>query len=78
MNEQDNLTVTLGNLSTNLVGVYRGLGGGWEIREGKELVPPEVKEEMAKRTNWGALLAPASYKQLAPEERKSEIRLPEW
>ena len=36
--------------------VYRGLGGGWEIREGKELVPPEVREEMAKRTDWGGLL----------------------
>jgi outer membrane protein TolC len=78
LNEQDNLTVTLGNLSSNLVGVYRGLGGGWEIRQGKELVPPEVKEEMAKRTNWGALLAPASFEQLTSEERKSEIRLPEW
>ena len=78
LNEQDNLTVTLGNLSTDLVGVYRGLGGGWEIREGTELVPPDVKEEMAGRTNWGALLTPASYKKLAPEERKSPIRLPEW
>ncbi len=78
LNEQDNLTVTLGNLSSNLVGVYRGLGGGWEIREGQELVPPEVREEMSKRTNWGTLLAPASYKKLDPEERKSPIRLPEW
>ncbi len=78
LNEQDNLTVTLGNLSGNLVAVYRGLGGGWEIREGKELVPPEIKQEMANRTNWGALLSPASYTKLAPEERKSEIRLPEW
>jgi len=76
--EQDNLTVTLGTLSSNLVAVYRGLGGGWEIREGNELVPPEVKEEMAKRTNWGSLLAPASPEQLTPEERKSPIRLPEW
>jgi len=41
--------------------VYRALGGGWEIREGKELVPPDVKEAMSKRTNWGGLLAPAAY-----------------
>ena len=39
LNEQDSLAVTLGNISSNLVGVYRALGGGWEIREGKELVP---------------------------------------
>ena len=61
LNEQDNLAATLGNISSSLVGVYRALGGGWEIREGKDLVPPDITEEMAKRTNWGNLLAPASY-----------------
>lgn len=78
LNEQDNLTITLGNVSSNLVGVYRALGGGWEIREGKELVPAEVKEEMAKRTNWGKLLTPASYNQPPPEKPKSPIRSPDW
>src|SRR5271157_1166425 len=78
LNEQDNLTNTLGNLSSNLVAVYRGLGGGWEIQEGRELVPRQITEEMAKRTNWGTLLAPASYEKFAPEERKSSVRLPEW
>ena len=51
--EQDNLASTLGNISLSLVGVYRALGGGWQIREGNEPVPPEMKEVMAKRTNWG-------------------------
>jgi len=78
LNEQDNLTITLGNVSTDLVAVYRALGGGWEVREGKELVPFEVKEEMAKRTNWGRLLTPTSYNQPPSEERKSPIRLPDW
>jgi len=78
LNEQDNLTNTLGNLSSNLVAVYRGLGGGWEIRERRELVPRQITEEMANRTDWGTLLAPASYEKFAPEERKSSIRLPEW
>ena len=31
LNEQDNLASTLGNISSSLVGVYRALGGGWEI-----------------------------------------------
>ena len=61
LNEQDSLAVTLGDISANLVGVYRALGGGWEIREGKDLVPAAVRQEMANRTNWGDLLAPASY-----------------
>jgi NodT family efflux transporter outer membrane factor (OMF) lipoprotein len=78
LNEQDNLTITLGSLSSNLVGVYRGLGGGWEIREGKELVPPEVKEEMEKRTDWGKLLTPASYNPSPSEEPKSAVRFPDW
>jgi len=78
LNEQDNLTITLGTLSSNLVGVYRGLGGGWEIREGKDLVPAEVKKEMAKRTNCGNLLAPSSYNRSLPEEPKSSVRLPDW
>ncbi len=75
---QDNLAATLGNIATNLVGVYRSLGGGWEVREGKDLVPSEIKEEMAKRTNWGKLLAPASYNLPAAEGPKSDIRLPDW
>jgi len=78
LTEQDNLAATLGNISSNLVGVYRALGGGWEIREGKELVPPDIKETMAKRTNWGKLLAPATYNPPAAEEPKSFIRLPDW
>ncbi len=75
---QDNLATTLGNISSNLVGVYRALGGGWEIREGKDLIPSEIREEMAKRTNWGKLLAPVSYNPLPSEEPKSLIRLPDW
>jgi NodT family efflux transporter outer membrane factor (OMF) lipoprotein len=76
LNEQDNLATTLGNISSNLVGVYRALGGGWEIREGKELVPPGVREEMAKRTDWGGLLTPASNNPPLFDEPKS-FRLPD-
>jgi len=78
LNEQDNLAVALGNISSGLVGIYRSLGGGWEIREGKELLPPAIKEEMAKRTDWGELLAPASYNPPVLTEPKSSIRPPDW
>ena len=60
LSEQDSLATTLGDISRNLVGVYRALGGGWEIREGQDFVPAEIKETMARRTNWGRLLAPAA------------------
>ena len=42
LNQQDSLASTLGNIATSLVGVYRALGGGWEIREGEALVPPDI------------------------------------
>jgi len=78
LNEQDNLASTLGNISSSLVGVYRALGGGWEIREGRDLVPPEIKEAMARRTNWGGLLAPAAYNPPPSAEGEPGIRLPDW
>ena len=78
LNEQDSLATTLGNISSSLVGVYRALGGGWEIREGKALLSPEVTEQMGKRTNWGRLLAPAAYNPSPAGKPLSTIGLPDW
>ena len=78
LSQQDNLAITLGNISTSLVGVYRALGGGWEIREGEDIVPAEIKAEMRKRTNWGHLLAPATYNLPASRDPKSTPRFPDW
>jgi hypothetical protein len=61
-----------------LVGVYRAIGGGWEIREGRELVAPAITEEMKERTNWGGLLAPASYNPPIKANSSSAIRAPDW
>jgi NodT family efflux transporter outer membrane factor (OMF) lipoprotein len=78
LTEQDNLAVTLGNISGSLVGVYRALGGGWEVRVGKDLVPPEVSDEMAKRTDWGSLLAPSAYNPPIDREPEDSVRAPDW
>ena len=78
LNEQDNLASTLGNISRNLVGVYRALGGGWQIREGQDFVPEATKEAMAKRTNWGRLLTPVAHTPSPGEEPKASVRLPDW
>jgi hypothetical protein len=78
LSEQDTFVATLGNIASNLVAIYRALGGGWQIREGMELVPPEVKEVMAKRTNWGNLLNQATYMPPAPGEHPPPLRLPDW
>jgi outer membrane protein TolC len=78
LNQQDSLASTVGSISTSLVGIYRALGGGWEIREGEELVPAEIKAEMRQRTNWGDLLAPASYNLPPSREPRSAPRFPDW
>jgi outer membrane protein TolC len=78
LSQQDSLASTLGSISTSLVGVYRALGGGWEIREGEDIVPAEIKAEMQRRTNWGHLLAPATYNLPASRDPKSTPRLPDW
>jgi NodT family efflux transporter outer membrane factor (OMF) lipoprotein len=75
---QDSLASTLGDISGNLVAVYKAMGGGWQIREGQDFVPESTKETMAKRTNWGNLITPAAFVPPKPEDRKQDIRQPEW
>jgi NodT family efflux transporter outer membrane factor (OMF) lipoprotein len=74
---QDVLVSTTGSVATNLISVYRALGGGWEIRVGKDFVPAEIKEEMGKRTGWGKLLAPEQMEQ-APEKVEKIAPWPDW
>jgi NodT family efflux transporter outer membrane factor (OMF) lipoprotein len=74
---QDSFATALGAISGNLIGVYRALGGGWEIRVGDDIISPEIKEVMERRTNWGKLLAPAAYMPPA-SELEATIRAPDW
>ena len=74
---QDNFATALGSISSNLVGVYRALGGGWQIRLGQEMVPPDIREAMAKRTNWGDLLTQTVYP-VEDTEPASAIGFPDW
>ena len=53
---QDLLTQSRGDIATNLVDMYRALGGGWQFRKDKEIVPSETREEMIQRTDWGTLM----------------------
>jgi NodT family efflux transporter outer membrane factor (OMF) lipoprotein len=41
---------------TNLISVYKGLGGGWQAPNVEGFVSDETKTQMADRTNWGRLL----------------------
>ncbi len=53
--QEDIFARTKGNTATNLVEVYKSLGGGWEIREDKspdQLLPNEIIDEMLDRTDY--------------------------
>jgi len=53
-------------VALGLISVYRALGGGWQVRDGHDVVSDEVKARMARRTNWGKLLEPSNH--LPPAE----------
>jgi NodT family efflux transporter outer membrane factor (OMF) lipoprotein len=50
------LTNTRGAVTSSVIALYKALGGGWEIRAGDEFVPPDVADEMKRRTWWGSML----------------------
>ncbi|WP_271946619.1 efflux transporter outer membrane subunit [Ruegeria faecimaris] len=59
LRSQANLIEARQQVSSNLVAVYKGLGGGWQIRQNQEFLPETVLAEMAYRTDWGDLLQQA-------------------
>ena len=80
---QNNLALATGSIALGLITTYRALGGGWQIREGKDFVPAETQQEMRERTNWGTLLTPELLKPQAPglpspQDQGPPVRLPEW
>ena len=75
LSQQESFAATLGDVASSLVMVYRGMGGGWQIREGKSFIPPEIQTAMENRTGWGSLL------EIVPDGKgpaKGAVRAPEW
>jgi hypothetical protein len=56
LEEDDSLALARGGVTQSVIDLYRALGGGWEIRAGRDVVPEGVKPEMAERTWWGDML----------------------
>jgi len=58
--QQDQLAAVQGTVTTNLVTVYKSLGGGWEIRNNEDpvnLLPESTKDEMRERSRiWKRIL----------------------
>jgi NodT family efflux transporter outer membrane factor (OMF) lipoprotein len=76
--EQDLLTQTKGSVVLNFIAVFKALGGGWQIREGRDFVPEETRKEMQQRTNWGNLLTPTELETPPDNEDKPRWLSPEW
>lgn len=66
---QNNFASATGTESSSVAQIYRALGGGWEIRAGKEFVTPATREEMVTRTDWGDVLPPPA--QAPPPQKPS-------
>jgi NodT family efflux transporter outer membrane factor (OMF) lipoprotein len=80
---QNNLVLATGSIALGLITTYRALGGGWQIREGRDFVPAETQREMSERTNWGTLLTPDLLRPQppglpSPQDQGPPVRLPEW
>jgi NodT family efflux transporter outer membrane factor (OMF) lipoprotein len=76
--QQDQLVFTAGSVDLSLVGLYKALGGGWQLRKDKKFVPQDIIEEMEKRTNWGNLLSPDEYEYPPSQEVKAIFHTPDF
>jgi NodT family efflux transporter outer membrane factor (OMF) lipoprotein len=76
--EQDLLTERKGSVVLNFIAMFKALGGGWQIRDGRDFVPEETRKKMQDRTNWGNLLTPTKLETPPADENKVRWRLPEW
>jgi NodT family efflux transporter outer membrane factor (OMF) lipoprotein len=81
---QSNLATAQGNLATSLASLYRSLGGGWQMREGNDIVNDATRNEMRSRTNWGDVLPPSGQPQPptpglpGPADQGPNVRAPQW
>jgi NodT family efflux transporter outer membrane factor (OMF) lipoprotein len=75
--QQQRYASSQGDAVRSLVAIYKALGGGWQIREGRDFVDQGTRAVMEQRTDWGELLTPG-------EAQSEEIgdpsarRSPDW
>jgi NodT family efflux transporter outer membrane factor (OMF) lipoprotein len=72
LQEQNSLARTRSSVATNLIALYKALGGGWEMRVGQPFVPDSMRIEMQERTNWGDLFT----KPLPPDNANGSSQTP--
>ncbi|AQS37923.1 outer membrane protein [Shewanella psychrophila] len=53
---EDSYAQIKGNVANQVVALYKSLGGGWQINNGKAFISDETRELMRQRTDWGDVL----------------------
>jgi len=72
--QQTSYVQNRGFSASNVVAIYKALGGGWEVRQGKAFVDENTLVVMRERTNWGGLLdSPVN-----DETSEDGMRRPDW
>jgi NodT family efflux transporter outer membrane factor (OMF) lipoprotein len=66
--EQNNLAQIRSAVTTNLIALYKALGGGWEQRQSQPFVPDNTQDEMARRTSWSDMLTQPAASDVRPAE----------
>jgi len=56
LDSQNRLAEARSSVATNMIALYKALGGGWELRQGDPVVPENTRREMKHRTYWGGYL----------------------
>jgi NodT family efflux transporter outer membrane factor (OMF) lipoprotein len=70
LEQQNSVAQTSSSVATNLIALYKALGGGWEPRAGQAVVPESTQDEMKARTSWGDLLSQPR----APETKQAPAK----
>jgi NodT family efflux transporter outer membrane factor (OMF) lipoprotein len=80
--QENNLAQTNSSIVTNLIAMYKALGGGWELRQGQPIVAESMQAEMQKRTNWGKLISskpvPETLTPPPPASQIPVLQTPDW
>jgi NodT family efflux transporter outer membrane factor (OMF) lipoprotein len=55
--QQDSLVVSRASIALGAVRTFRAIGGGWQIRAGREFIDADTANRMRETTNWGNVLS---------------------
>jgi outer membrane protein TolC len=64
------------NTVRSLTALYKALGGGWEVRNGRGFVDEDTLQVMNERTNWGNLLEVEALED--PDKTDKAFPKPDW